>query len=125
VKATHYQVLLKARTGATADLIVEIGAKAGLLTTDTPRFSSGYDPVIFLANGVRETTVVPTNVRHWTEANRAVYLPLYPRTAVFSSADANDVTRSISTEDVGRYNAMVKENAIRQIFASDRSDFSP
>ena len=43
--ASYYQVLLKARTGATAELIVEIGAKADLLTTDTPRFISGDDPV--------------------------------------------------------------------------------
>jgi hypothetical protein len=31
VKSMHYQVLLKARTAATAELIVEIGAKADLL----------------------------------------------------------------------------------------------
>jgi len=125
VKFMHYQVLLKARTGATAELMVEIGAKADLLTTDTPRFISGDDPVIFLTNDVRETKVIPTDVRHWTETNRAVYLPLNPNTAVLWTADGNYITRPVSHEDVWRYNEMVKENAIRHVFASGRSDFGP
>ena len=120
----HYQVLLKARTGCTTELMVEIGAKADLLTTDTPRFISGDDPVIFLTNGVRETMVVPTNVHYWTDANRAVYLPLNPKTAVPWSAEGNYSAVQISAEEVRRYNEMVKENAIRHIFASEESDLA-
>jgi len=124
VKGLHYQVLLKARTGATAELMVEIGAKADLLTTDIPRFISGDDPVIFLTNGLRETKIVPTNVRHWTTANRGVYLPLNPNTAVLWSAEGNYSARSISPDDVRRYNELVKQNAIRHVIASDCSDLS-
>jgi hypothetical protein len=124
LKSTHYQVLLKARTGAIAELIVELVAKADLLTTDTPRFISGDDPVVFLANGVRETKIVPTNVRHWTEANHAVYLPLNPRTAVLWSADGAYIARSVASEDVQHYNQLVTQNAIRHLFASDPSDFN-
>jgi hypothetical protein len=125
VRDIHYQVLLKARTGATAELMLKIGAKADLLITDTPQFISGDDPVIFLTNDMRETTVIPTNVRHWTESNRTVYLPLNPNTAVRWSQDGNYITKSVSREEVRRYNEMVKENAIRHVFASDRSDFIP
>jgi Protein of unknown function (DUF4238) len=125
VKDVHYQVLLKARTGATTGLMVEIGAKADLLTTDTPRFISADDPVVFLTDGVRGTSVVPTNIRHWTDASGGVYVPLNPKTAILWSAEGTYSTKPVSADDVRRYNAMVKVNAIRHVIASDPSDFSP
>jgi hypothetical protein len=125
VKGFHYQILLKARTGATAALITEIGAKADLLVTDAPRFITGDDPVIFLAAGARETTVVPTNVRQWTESGRGVYLPLNPKTSILWSAEGTYTTRTITAEEVRAHNALVKENAIRHTLASDSSDFAP
>jgi hypothetical protein len=119
VKSMHYQVLLKARTGATAELMMEIGAKADLLTTDALHLISGDDPVVFLTGDARETVVIPTNVRHWAETNRAVYLPLNSSTAVLWSAEGNYVARSISAEEVRRYNEAVRENALRHVFASE------
>jgi hypothetical protein len=123
VKAIHHQVLLKARTRVAADLMVEIGAKADLLTTDMPRFISGDDPVVFLTEGVRETRIVPSDVRHWTNSSRDVYLPLNPNTAILWNTKGSYRSRQVSPEDVRRYNRMVKENAIRHVFASDRFDF--
>lgn len=119
----HYPVLLKARTGATVDLLVEVGAKADLLLTDQPHFISGDDPVVFLANGARETKVVPTKVQFWTQPGRSVYLPLNPQTAILWSAAGSYSARTISAAEVRAYNALVKENAVRHILACDPADF--
>lgn len=124
LKGFHHQVLLKARTGAAADLIVEVGAKADLLITDTPRFISADDPVVFLRSGARETQVVPTNVAIWTESGRGVYLPLNPKTALLWSTEGTYSAKRTTGDDVRRYNALMKENAIRHTLASDPADFT-
>ena len=125
LKGFHYQVLLRARTGATADLITEIGAKGDLLVTDVPRFISGDDPVIFLADGARETQGVPTNSYQWTESGRGVYLPLNPKTAILWNAEGTYTAKVVTAEQVRLCNALVKENAIRHTLASDPADFAP
>jgi|GEM_PF-4099330 len=125
VKGFHYQVLLKARTGATADLITEIGARADLLVTDVPRFISGDDPVIFLTDGARETKIVPTNSYQWMESGRGVYLPLNPNTAILWNAEGTYGAKAVTAEQVRLYNALVKENVIRHTIARDPADFAP
>jgi hypothetical protein len=124
VKGFHYQVLLRARTGATADLITEVGAKADLILTDVPRFISADDPVIFLADGALATNVVPTNTRQWTESGRGVYLPLNPHTAILWSADGTYSAKKITVGEISAYNTLVRENAIRHAIASDPTDFT-
>ena len=125
VRGFHYQVLLRARTSATADLLMEIGAKADLLISDVTRFISGDDPVIFLAGGNRETKVVPTNSRLWTDSGRGVYLPLNPYTAILWSPESNYTAKAIAAEQVRAYNALVKANSIRHTLGSDPFDFHP
>lgn len=123
VAKVHYPVLLKARTSATVGLLAEVGAKADLLLTDQPHFISGDNPVLFLADGARETKVVPTKVQIWTERGRGVYLPLNPKTAVLWSETGIYSARTISAPEVRRFNALVKENAVRHILACDPADF--
>jgi hypothetical protein len=124
VKNFHYPVLLKARTGATANLIVEIGAMADLLLSDTARLISGDDPVVFLTGGVRETMVVPTNSRHWAEPGRGIYLPLNPSTAILWNAEGTYSPRVITAEQVRAFNTLVKENSLRYVLACNPSDFA-
>jgi hypothetical protein len=124
VRGFHYQVLLKARTVTTAELMMAIGAKADLLVSDFGRFISGDDPVVFLAGGTRETRVVPTNGREWTEPGRSVYLPLNPKTAILWTSEGTYSTRTIAYEQMKVYNALVKANAIRHTLASDPDDFA-
>jgi hypothetical protein len=123
VKRLHHRILLKVRTGATAQRIAEIGAKADLLTTNTPRFISGDDPVIFLKGDARETLVVPTSSSHWSDVDRSVFIPLNPRTAILWHEDGCYGAKPASADVVTKYNGLVKENAIRHIIAIDPSDF--
>jgi hypothetical protein len=120
----HYPVLLKARTGATVDLLVEIEAKADLLLTDHSHFISGDDPVVFMTDGARETMVVPTKVQQWMEPGRGIYLPLNPKTAILWSPSGSYSAGTISASEVRRYNALVKENAVRHVLACDPADFA-
>lgn len=119
----HYKVFLKPRTGATVRTILDIAAKADILTTDIHRLITCDDPVVFLTHGKRETSIVPTADCFWTEPERGVYLPLNPHTAILWNSEGTYSYRAISAEDVQRYNNAMKDQAIRHLIACSPSDF--
>ena len=123
LKTDLYPVLTPVLTGKVTWAAHDLKAKGALLVSDSINFITSDDPVIYLHDDVGVKGKQIPESEYWTDPNRAVFLPLKPRVALYWNANENYELKPVTAERVAHLNKQVMANHVRQVFAADPGDF--